>query len=188
MVQVSIDQEQRETKQTITPKQSSRLTFERNEIMSRKSKSNDKVALAVQKLKSIGLRATPQRVAILAFLEGNTSHPSAEQIYEALKPDMPSLSLGTVYNTLDELLQRGQLQALAISPTRKHVDANPEPHYHFLCEVCGNIYDYPGELQTENASEETKGFKVEKYAVYLYGTCPSCNEVGANQSTGWCAS
>jgi Fe2+ or Zn2+ uptake regulation protein len=45
-----------------------------------------------------------------------------------------------------------------------------------------------GELQTENASEETKGFKVEKYAVYLYGTCPSCNEVGANQSTGWCAS
>ncbi|MGI6660631.1 MAG: Fur family transcriptional regulator [Bacillota bacterium] len=140
------------------------------------SKPSDKAALAVQKLKSIGLRATPQRVAILAFLEGNTSHPSAEQIYEALKPDMPSLSLGTVYNTLDELAQRGQLQELAISPNRKHVDPNPKPHYHFLCRVCGRIYDYPGQLHTGNPSGEAKGFKVETYAVYLYGTCPSCSE------------
>jgi len=156
--------------------------IERNGSMKRENRQNDKAALAVEKLKNIGLRATPQRVAILAFLEGNTSHPSAEQIYEALKSEMPSLSLGTVYNTLDELVQRGELQELAISPTRKHVDPNPDPHYHFLCEGCGRIYDFPGTLHTEEIEEATKGFRVQKYAVYLYGICPACNQEDSDRS------
>ena len=125
--------------------------------MKRENRQNDKAALAVEKLTNIGLRATPQRVAIMTFLEGNTSHPSAEQIYEALKADMPSLSLGTVYNTLDELVQREQLQELAISPNRKHVDPNPDPHCHFLCEVCGRIYDYPGQLHTGDSLNDGFG-------------------------------
>lgn len=65
-----------------------------------------------ERLKRFGLRATPQRLAILAFLEGNTSHPSAEEIFRELKPRLPSLSLATVYGTLEVLRREGKSRSL----------------------------------------------------------------------------
>lgn len=128
----------------------------------------------VDKLKRMGLRATPQRVAVLAFLQGNASHPSAEQIFEALKPMMPSLSLATVYGTLEALVRGGEIQELAIDPERKHFDPDPRPHNHFLCRSCGRIYDFPGELPVLELAGEMAGFFVETCAVNLYGVCPAC--------------
>ncbi len=144
--------------------------------MKQKKKQENRMSNSLKKLKRIGLRATPQRVAIMDFLDGNISHPSAEQIYQALKPNMPSLSLGTVYNTLDELVRKKVVQELAIDPTRKHIDPNPEPHSHFLCQNCGKIYDVSNPFEPKKFSEESNGFIIKAFAVYLYGLCPDCQK------------
>ncbi len=153
-------------------------TLKEEGIVNRKSKGqeNNRVSKAAQELRSMGLRATPQRLAIIAYLEGNTSHPCAEQIYDAVKPGMPSLSLGTVYNTLDELARKGAIQELVIDPKKKHVDPNPLPHNHFLCEKCGKVYDYPDPVKLLNLPGENKGFVVQSYALNLYGICPTCRK------------
>lgn len=132
----------------------------------------------INKLKQLGLKLTPQRLAILDVLEGNTKHPSAEEIYNQLKPRYPSLSLTTVYHTLEVLAGAGELQEIRIKADKRHFDPNPAPHGHFLCRICGAIDDLeagPLEMQTPFA---IKDYLVEKYALYFYGICPRCRDRG----------
>jgi len=125
-------------------------------------------------LRKAGLKVTPQRLAILSFLEDNTSHPSAEEIYRALKPRFPSLSPATVYNTLDALIYAGVLQEVNIDPARRRVDPNPKPHTHFLCTRCGRVYDLNLPAHEISIPDEVMGFRVHRYALNLYGVCPAC--------------
>ena len=83
--------------------------------------------------KSLGLKLTPQRLAILEYLEGNKNHPSAEDIYKALKPRFPSMSFATVYNTLEILVKKGVIKELNIESSRKRFDPFTHPHHHFFC-------------------------------------------------------
>ena len=69
--------------------------------------------------KSLGLKLTPQRLAILEYLENNRSHPSAEDIYNALKPRFPSMSFATVYNTMEVLVKKGLVKEISVESTRK---------------------------------------------------------------------
>src|SRR3970040_1018742 len=65
----------------------------------------------IQKYKDKGFKLTPQRLAILKFMEGNTSHPAAEDIYRHIKKEYPTVSFATVYNTLEALRDKGEIQA-----------------------------------------------------------------------------
>lgn len=129
-----------------------------------------------EKLNRLGLKATPQRLAILEFLDGNTSHPSAEEIYQRLKPLYPSLSLATVYGTVETLAKAGELQELNIDPVRKRFDPNPQPHGHFLCRGCGRVYDIELDFPRLDLPRELGEFLAESYAVNLYGICPGCRK------------
>lgn len=132
--------------------------------------------MIINKLIKLGLKLTPQRLAILNLLEGNTKHPSAEEIYNQLKPQFPSLSLATVYNTLEVLARSGKLQEVRIKPDKKHFDPNPAPHGHLLCRICQSIYDLdasPLEIQTPF---NIKGYLVEEYTLHFYGICPVCRK------------
>ena len=95
----------------------------------------------LRKNKLGGLKLTPQRLAILDFLDGNSSHPSAEEVFSAVKEKYPTMSFATVYNTLDILKQRGDLLELTIDPYRKHYDPDTRSHHHILCSKCGKIGD-----------------------------------------------
>jgi Fur family peroxide stress response transcriptional regulator len=135
----------------------------------------------INKLKSMGLKVTPQRLAILELLEGNTSHPTAESIYRELKPQFPSLSLATVYNTLEILASGGELQEVRIAGDRRHFDPNTIPHCHLLCSSCDTIYDlgiWPQELQVPC---DIDGNLIKNANLYLYGVCSRCR---ARQDTG----
>ncbi|OPY57408.1 MAG: Transcriptional regulator PerR [Pelotomaculum sp. PtaU1.Bin035] len=130
----------------------------------------------IKKLKKLGLKLTPQRLAILNLLEGNTKHPSAEEIYKQLKPQYPSLSLATVYNTLEVLARAGELQEIRINADKRHFDPNPAPHTHFLCRICESVHDLdagPIEIQ---APYNINGYLVEEFTLYFYGICPGCLE------------
>lgn len=130
----------------------------------------------LDKLKEIGLKATRQRLAILKILEGNTSHPSAEEIYEQLKEDYSSLSLTTVYNTLDILARHNIIQEIGIDAKCRRFDPNPAPHHHFQCKDCGRVYDLDFNIPNLDDVQVVNGFEIHVLQTYSYGLCPNCRK------------
>ncbi|WP_347491202.1 Fur family transcriptional regulator [Desulfoscipio sp. XC116] len=136
----------------------------------------------IKKLKKLGLRATPQRMAIMHLLDGNTSHPSAEEIYRELKPEYPSLSAATVYNTLEALARAGEIQEISIDPQRRRFDPNPRPHCHFLCHQCQRVYDLDIALEDLPVPNQVDGFNIDSFSLYLYGKCKYCSSTKYGKS------
>jgi len=126
----------------------------------------------VRRLKNSGFKLTPQRLAVIEFLRRNTTHPSAETIFQAVKKLHPMISFSTVYNTLKMLEKIGSIQQLAIAEEHINIDPNPNPHHHLLCEKCGKIIDIADNPDWN--PEIPEGFEVKKIRVYLYGTCSDC--------------
>jgi len=133
----------------------------------------------LQNLQEAGLRLTPQRQAIYALLTETDSHPTAAEIYEILKPQFASLSLATVYNTLETLVNLGIINALGgVGDSQTHYDADTTPHINLACISCNTIVDVPSALAEEIHQEvsQNSGFKVLGARVVYYGLCPSCQE------------
>lgn len=128
----------------------------------------------LDRLKEIGLRTTPQRIALLQKLSELKGHIKAEDIYNIVKKEIPSISISTVYRTLKEFEEKGIISSLpsSVSYGLTIFDTNSEPHHHFICKICGSIYDIPGkdiEIKTKNI----RGV-VESTTAVLRGICDSC--------------
>src|SRR6202453_3521817 len=95
-------------------------------------------------LKRAGLKLTPQRIAIVHQFAGDTSHPTAQDLFERLRPAFPSMSFATVYNTLDTLARAG-LAGIVRLPGKvgdaAGVDPTTAPHHHAVCDGCGAVLD-----------------------------------------------
>lgn len=130
----------------------------------------------IGRYKGKGFKLTPQRIAILKFLEGNTSHPTADDIYREIKKRYPTISFATVYNTVEALKKRGEILEITIDPERKHFDPNPNPHHHIICSRCGRIgdifADYSEALKVPD--DILKGFTVAGNHVDFHGICKDC--------------
>lgn len=96
---------------------------------------------AVERLRQAGLKATGPRVILLTALEQNRSHPTAELLYESLQVNHPSLSLSTVYQTLDAFIRTGLCRRVSEAGNRLRVDGTPQDHDHAICRACGEIFD-----------------------------------------------
>ncbi len=128
----------------------------------------------MQKFKDIGLKLTPQRLAILDFLEGNVDHPSADDVYRAVSVDFPTMSLATVYNTLDALRAKGYVQELNIDPAKKRFDPCMRLHHHLICGSCGRIRDIEQDFDLV-LPEQVKGdFTITGNHIEFYGICSVC--------------
>ncbi len=138
-------------------------------------------------LNKTGMKKTPQRLAILEFLKGNTSHPSAEDIYAAVVVKYPSMSFATVYNTLNKLREHRSLLELTIEPGRKRFDPNPAPHNHMICTKCGRIEDIHESFSLELPRDAMLGFRLTGTHVDFYGVCPSCDENDTTKGGPICA-
>lgn len=101
---------------------------------------------AVERLRQAGLKATGPRVILLTALEQNRSHPTAEFLYELLQADHPSLSLSTVYQTLDAFIRTGLCRRVSEAGKRLRVDGTPQDHDHAICRTCGEIFDIDRQL------------------------------------------
>lgn len=132
----------------------------------------------IAKYKDKGLRLTPQRIAILKYLDGNTSHPTADNIYRDLKQTNPTLSFATVYNTLQTLREHGEVMEITIDPVRKHYDPNTSPHHHVICISCNDLWDvfvdYSDVLKLP--PNVAKGIKTVGVHVDFYGLCKNCQK------------
>lgn len=130
-----------------------------------------------KELHELGLRLTPQRIAIVRYIFESQDHLTAQQIYEALKPQFLSLSLATVYNTLDLLMKLGKVNVLGhIGDDIVHYDANTLPHVNLGCVKCKKIEDVPSELAGHMSDEISlaSGYTLLGSRILFYGICKSC--------------
>jgi Fe2+ or Zn2+ uptake regulation protein len=94
-------------------------------------------------LEKAGWRFTRQRAAVFAHLRAVDSHPTAEQVFAAVRQQIPNISLATVYKALEALVDAGLAARLADAGGPAHYDGRPEPHYHLRCERTGQVRDLP---------------------------------------------
>lgn len=125
--------------------------------------------------RSRGLKITPQRQCIFRVLHGNEAHPTAESVYAAARAEMPSISLKTVYQTLNDLAAMGEIQQLDLGTGGRRFDPNTDAHHHLVCERCGTVRDlyatFPG-LRVPPGKRQ--GFTVGSAEVVFRGLCPAC--------------
>lgn len=123
-----------------------------------------------------GLKRTPQRLAILEFLKGNTAHPSAEEIYRAVSKKYHSMSFATVYNTLKTLTENGVLRELTVDPERRRYDPDTSSHHHFYCVQCRKILDVTADIRAELPAELARECSLFGTHVEFTGLCGSCKK------------
>jgi Fur family transcriptional regulator, peroxide stress response regulator len=123
---------------------------------------------------------TAQRAAILEYLKDNKSHPSIIDIYEHVLEKLSTISMTTVYNTIDILKKEGVIQELALrNHAVRRFDSNPTPHDHLICSICGNIVDI--ELNIGQSliltEKQQHGFDIKERSITIYGVCPKCKNI-----------
>jgi Fe2+ or Zn2+ uptake regulation protein len=121
-------------------------------------------------------RNSKQRARILELLHHTKSHPTAIMIFEELRREIPSLSLGNVYRNLNILVEQGLIRELKMGSTYDRFDGVVEPHYHFICERCGEISDLNlphDEALNNKVRALTKG-QVNYHRLEFYGSCAKC--------------
>ena len=123
------------------------------------------------------VRYSKKREAILTAIQGTSCHPSAEWVYQRLKPRHPDLSLGTVYRNLSFFLERGLIQSVGVVQGQERFDGIVTPHSHFICNCCGCVLDLPITLgdDLELAVSRQYGLMTERHELTFYGLCPSCS-------------
>jgi Fur family peroxide stress response transcriptional regulator len=128
-----------------------------------------------QLARAMGLRATPQRLAVLKALISSHEHPSAETIYKQLKPVYKALSLATVHRTLETLVQKGEARKVTPLHLRARYDGRKDKHHHLMCTNCHKVLDLDDpELDRLARRRVVNGFEVSEYAVEVRGLCPDC--------------
>lgn len=132
---------------------------------------------ALKGLRKKGFKITSQRIAILKYLDGNTSHPSVEDIYRDVLVEFPGMSLATVYNTLETLEQINKIQVVLIDSSRRFYDPDTRPHHHAVCSNCKTIKDVFADYSETTAlpKELAAAFNVNETKVFFKGTCAQCS-------------
>ncbi len=123
----------------------------------------------------LNIKLTPQRLAILNFLEGNVTHPSADEIYKAVIKRFPTMSFATVYNTLEALKTIDNVKELKIDSSKKRYDPDTSNHHHLICVNCKKIVDIYKDFEINLSDDLTSGFEVLGKSIEFRGVCDKCN-------------
>jgi Fur family peroxide stress response transcriptional regulator len=137
----------------------------------------------LQDLRRAGIKLTPQRIAIVRLFAEDRSHPTAQDLFERLRPMFPTMSFATVYNTLDTLARAG-LAGIVRLPGKRgdaaRFDPNSRPHHHAVCDDCGAVIDIaagslsPTAAAVEKLRQSAPGFSARTVERTYRGLCASC--------------
>jgi Fur family peroxide stress response transcriptional regulator len=146
---------------------------------------SERVEKMLAGVRAAGLKLTPQRMAIVKELASDETHPTAQEIFDRLRPGLPTMSFATVYNTLGALAEAGLCASMSLSPGSARFDPNMTPHHHIVCDVCGSVRDVPSGAPLSDAGQETSaaravaqaapGFDVRSVERIFRGVCASCS-------------
>jgi Fur family peroxide stress response transcriptional regulator len=123
-------------------------------------------------------RVTKQREAILSVLRNTRAHPTADQIYDEVRKEIPGISKGTVYRNLQVLEDDGAIMELNLNGTLSRFEVKQENHYHFRCEKCGRIFDLdePVDRDLDQRISKKTGFAVSYHQTEFRGLCKECQK------------
>ena len=125
-------------------------------------------------LSGYGIRPSVQRIAIMRYLLKNRTHPTADEVFEATRKEIPTLSKTTVYNTLRLFVDNGAAIYVGIEEKNARFDGFVESHAHFRCKNCGKIIDLT--LNVESFIPKDFNGSVEDTYFYLKGLCEECKK------------
>ena len=125
-----------------------------------------------------GIRLTKQREEVFGILLQKRDHPTATEVFLRAKKHMPSISLATIYNCLEALVDCGLVKEVNLDRAPTRFCANLQEHSHFYCERCGSISDV--NLALNNTWDLPSGFVVVQADVSLRGICPKCSGEGSS--------
>lgn len=118
-----------------------------------------------------------KRDAILDCIRGTKCHPTAEWVYQQLKPNFPDLSLGTVYRNISMFKEEGTIQSIGVVNGLERYDHNVEPHTHFICTNCNQVLDLDHiSLPQDLLDQAVAGGTVSSYQLQFTGVCARCSK------------
>lgn len=126
-------------------------------------------------LESINVKPSVARVKVMEYLVKYSEHPTVEEIYQQLKPEIPTLSKTTVYNALELFAEAQLVKVINVGDNESRYDADTSIHGHFKCNRCGNVYDFWFD-EKEVRVRGLEGFRVEDKNFYCRGWCHHCLE------------
>jgi len=132
----------------------------------------------VNALRRKGYKATPQRIAIARFVLGSRNHPTVQEVYNEVRQTYATVSLATVYKTLNVLAELGLVQELPFVHGDTRFDSNVEPHVNLVCRGCGRINDLENRLAREIVTRiaDTTKFTLTGQRLDVYGLCQRCRK------------
>lgn len=145
--------------------------------------TSERASAMLRDVKRAGLKLTPQRIAIVRLFAGDASHPTAQDLFERLRPTFPSMSFATVYNTLDSLTHAG-LAGMVRLPGKRgdaaRFDPNTTAHHHAVCDRCGAVVDIAASTLAPTSAAVGKlrraapGFTIRAVERTYRGLCAAC--------------
>jgi Fur family peroxide stress response transcriptional regulator len=140
-------------------------------------------AEAIRKsLEGSGLRCTPQRFAVMAYLRKHTGHPTAAEIFAAVNRADPRSSRATTYNNLRDLVQAGLVREVAVEGRAARFDAKGMRHHHFICDRCGKVEDMKWYDVPRPASRHLSRRIFRECELIFRGLCAKCAAPRASRS------
>src|SRR5580692_11100868 len=133
-------------------------------------------------LEEKGLRCTPQRYAVMAFLMEQNSHPTAAEIFEAVNRVDPRSSRATTYNNLRDLVKAGLVREVAVEGRAARYDAKGMRHHHFICDRCGEVEDVEWYNVPNPASRHLGKRVLRECEIIFRGLCKKCAQRRASTS------
>jgi Fur family peroxide stress response transcriptional regulator len=125
---------------------------------------------------------TAQRAAIMNYLKNNKHHPNIIDIYKNVSKKLSTISMTTVYNTIDLLKKDGLIHELPVRNVEgMRFDSNLTPHDHLICSICGTIFDI--EIDVDRSlmltEKQQQGFKINEVSINVYGVCSNCKDMNS---------
>lgn len=129
----------------------------------------------IEHVRGQGGKATSTRILIWSALQGDRTHPTAEDLYRRLKPVAPSLSLTTLYNVLNELVDWGDLRRFDTGDSHIHFDPDTTGHAELVCMRCHTVIDAPeGTTPEHQPPKAIAGYTIISHSEQYFGYCPAC--------------
>ncbi len=152
-------------------------------MMSSPESSNVRLRRA---LETAGYRFTEQRAAVYRFLCGTASHPSADEVFQQVRAQVPGISLATVYKSLETLVNCGLAAKLTYGDGSARYDGRTDPHHHARCVSCDRVMDAPGRIPDQDLDtlgQGLDGFFLVGYRLELTGFCENCRPLEEDGSS-----
>ena len=140
--------------------------------------TKQQIQLFHEKCREAGYRVTPQRTEVFRQVMQTDDHPDAESVYLRVHRQFPSVSLDTIYRTLELLEDLGLVSRVSALTDRVRFDTRTEQHHHFICKRCGAVMDFESpEADGLSVREAVRGFgRVDSVRVEVRGVCRPCSE------------